>query len=261
MIAIRLIVRKIWAAKWVKWVALAILGCMINEFYRFSPYLAYPLQRLAEWQPKNPLQSWIDLILLGFIYISALMAVWSILAEWLGPKSKAAAIPFEQQFDEMLESLSDPDISHDVIRDRIERLYDALLDQIGLLFKVPRREIRAVLIHYDGNLKKLESWRWGRNTTPEQDRIDLKAIEILFDQGLTYPVWEDVKEQFPNGDSDTLLLIRNRGNLRLGLLIAISRRVEMKPLMAEYAKLVYPFTMLGHMDKLVDFVLNYKQGG
>jgi hypothetical protein len=46
--------------------------------------------------------------------------------------------------------------------------------------------------------------------------------------------------------------------LRLGCLIAIAHSIDVESHIDEWEQIVRPFTMLGHMDKLVHFVVNYK---
>lgn len=84
---------------------------------------------------------------------------------------------------------------------------------------------------------------------------DLEAIRYMCKIKTT-----DIIDTNPVGDTDAkmLLLTRNPGKLRLGLFIAILRDdVSLEHIQERYPYASYIMTMLGFVDKVVDFVVNY----
>jgi hypothetical protein len=59
--------------------------------------------------------------------------------------------------------------------------------------------------------------------------------------------------------AETVILIRNIGKLRLGLFVAITKSgVKIEENWSEFEQSTYLDTMLGHVDKLVEIVVNYE---
>jgi hypothetical protein len=248
---------------------LVLLPAIVEEMFALNDFLSKPLDFLVQWRASGTFDGRIKFAILLFLYLAPLIILWTALASLAHRHRQQATAPppqyqspndYDSMIADLIETIPDRTVSADLKADKVNRLFDALLDDVSNLFHLNRIDVRIVLVTNDrGGRQRLTSWRWGRETATDQDRIDLKAIGILLETAQTYPTWEQAKEKFPHSDSDTLLFFRNRGELlKLGCLIAISQPVDLESRLEEWGQIVYPFTMLGHMDKLVRFVVNYK---
>jgi hypothetical protein len=249
---------------------LLILGIMLvsilEEAYDLNQQLSIPFQALSHWSAEGAFAGRIKFVILLLIYTMPVISLWVIIsANFKSEEDSEESVPFYQsRFDydkmiaELVQAVGESTITDQVKADKVTILFDSLLTDICELYQLQRNDLRAVITYNDGGSEKLTSWRWGRLTTSDQDRMDLKAIGTLLETELTYPTWEETKKKYPNSDSDTLFFIRNRGGLKLGCLIASANAVNTQSRIAEWSQIVYPFTMLGHMDNLVRFVVNYR---
>lgn len=247
------------------WVVVAVmLPAVLEELFALNDWLSKPLGRLSEWKAGSTLEGRLKFILLFIVYASPIALIAGFIASRKKPLENDAAVPpyrsrsnYERLIADVKETVSSRDASNELKAEKINLLFEALIEDVCHLFQVQRTGVRAVLVINNRGRHKLTSWRWGRSCTPDQDRMDYKAIDKFLETELTYPTWEQVKSHFDHTDSDTLLFIRNSGKLGLGCLIAIENSVDLEAHLQEWEHIVRPFTMLGHMDKLVRFVVNY----
>lgn len=246
-----------------------ILSAIVHEAYNLNKPLSVPLYLLSVWETQSVLTGQIKFFLLLCLYFSPAIVggslLWSFIRHSKDEKDEDHQQEYESPYDydkmiaELVQAISDRTVSNDIKAERVNKLFHALIDDFCMLYGVERSHVRAVLVRNDRGREKLTGWRWGRPISPDQERMDLKAISIFLETEKTFPTWIDVKEQFPNGDAETLLFIRNKGDqLHLGCLIAVSKPVDTQSKIREWEQIVYPLTMLGHMDKLVKFVVQYK---
>lgn len=248
-------------------VLVILLSAIVQETYHLNKPLSVPLYLFSIWEAPSVLAGQIKFFLLLCIYLSPIIVGSSLLWSFIRHPRDASGYKgeYESPYDydkliaELVQAISDRTVSNELKAEKVNILFHALIDDFCMLYGVERSEVRAVLVRNDRGREKLTGWRWGRPITPDQERMDLKAISMFLETEKTFPTWIDVKEQFPNGDAETLLFIRNKGEqLHLGCLIAVSKPVDTQSRIREWEQIVYPLTMLGHMDKLVKFVVQYK---
>jgi hypothetical protein len=248
-------------------VLIIILGIMLvsilEEAYDLNQQLSIPFQMLGHWSAEGAFAGRIKFVILLSIYAMPLITLWVIIS--VNFKRVEEPVSFYQsRFDydrmiaDLVHAVGESAMTDQVKADKVTILFDSLLTDVCELYQLHRNDVRAVITYNDDGSEKLTSWRWGKVTTSDQDRMDLKAIGTFLETELTYPTWEEAKKKYPSSDSDTLFFIRNRGGLKLGCLIAVANPVNTQSRIAEWSQIVYPFTMLGHMDKLVRFVVNYR---
>jgi hypothetical protein len=245
------------------WVIVSImLPAILEELFALNDMLSIPFKHLAEWKADSTLEGRLKFILLFIVYASPI----AVIAGFLASRRKSGEIEvqpyrsrnnYERLIADVKETVNSREATNQLKAEKINLLFDGLIEDVCHLFQVQRSGVRAVLVINNRGRHKLTSWRWGRACTPDQDRMDYKAIDKFLETELTYPTWEQVKSHFDHTDSDTLLFIRNSGKLGLGWLIAIENSIDLEKHMQEWEHIVSPFTMLGHMDKLVRFVVNY----
>ncbi|MCM3671661.1 hypothetical protein M3181_22145 [Mesobacillus maritimus] len=248
----------------ISFIALVMLPALIEESYSLNNLLSIPLDLLADWETTGTLSGRVKFVLLLLVYLPSILFIILLIFSIFGRKS-AGNEPYQSNYDygkliaELSSAVNDRTTSGDLTTSKVHILFNALIDDICKLYNIERNHVRAVIVRNERGNQKLTGWRWGRSITEDQERMDLKAIATLLETEKTYPTWEQVKKQFVNGDSETLFFIRNTGNeLKLGVLIAVSKQIDTEEHIDEWAQLVYPFTMLGHMDKLVKYVVNYR---
>lgn len=242
---------------------LVLVTAIVEEFYSLNAFLIVPLKLLVEWDTTETLAGQLKFVLLALIYLPPLIFLVLLIHPVI---KRTPPLPSEYQshhdYGQLIGNLSltvNNSTSDDVTAAKINTLFTALITDICNLYQLQTSEVRAVIVHNKRGKQQLTGWRWGRPITPDQERMDLKAIATLLETEKTYPTWEQAKKQFEKGDSDTLFFIRNTGEeLKLGCLIAVSKEVDTQEYLQEWSQIVYPFTMLGHMDNLVRFVVNYK---
>ena len=249
-------------------VAVIVITVIVQELYSLNEHLSAPLHRLAAWETQSMIGAQLKFFMLFILYLSPIIVMTSFLWSWLrgteagshdGHGEYKSRYDYDKLIAELVQAISDRTVSNELKAEKVNVLFHALIDDFCTLYQVERSEVRVVLVSNDRGRERLTGWRWGRPITKDQERMDLKAISMFLETEKTYPTWIDVREQFPNGDSDTLLFIRNKGDqLHLGCLIAVSKPVDTQSRIREWEQIVYPLTMLGHMDKLVRFVVQYK---
>lgn len=246
--------------KTIIWVLLIVmLPAIIEEMFELNHFLSLPFLQLAKWEAVGTFAGRVKFLILFVLYTSPV----AILASCLLARRKSAppyrsCHDYEKLIADVKETVKNRQAPKELKADKIDSLFDSLIDDVCNLFRVQRSDVRAVLVvNNNRGRHKLTGWRWGRACTPDQDRMDSKAIDKFLETELTYPIWQEVKSHFDHTDSDTLLFFRNSGKLELGCLIAIAGSVDVEPHIEEWEQIVKPFTMLGHIDKLVRFVVNY----
>jgi hypothetical protein len=243
------------------WVLLIVmLPAIVEELFELNRFLSLPLGLLADWNTGGTLEGRIKFLILFILYASPVVILFSYLSKRNKPSEPPyrSCHDYEKLIADVKETVKDRQAPKELKADKIDSLFDALIDDVCNLFQVQRTDVRAVLVANNSRGRhKLTGWRWGRACTPDQDRMDSKAIDKFLETELTYPIWQEVKSHFDHSDSDTLLFFRNSGKLELGCLIAIAGSVGVEPHIAEWEQIVKPFTMLGHIDKLVRFVVQY----
>jgi hypothetical protein len=247
--------------------ALIIMGpALVEELFALNDLLTKPFKLLVEWKAEGTLPGRAKFVVLLILYGSPLAVISAFLFKKDKTESEApneepyrSRNNYAKMIAEVKETVNNRQAPRELKADKIEGLFQALIDDVSNLFQVQPSEVRAVLVVNNNRGKhKLTGWRWGRPCSINQERMDYKAIDKFLETEKTYPIWEEVKEHFDHTDSDTLLFFRNDGTLRLGCLIAIANSIDVESHIEEWEQIVRPFTMLGHMDKLVQFVVNYK---
>ncbi|MFD0590593.1 hypothetical protein ACFQZE_21630 [Paenibacillus sp. GCM10027627] len=244
-------------------IALVMLPAIVEELYGLNDLLSAPFKLLSDWQADGALQGRIKFAVLFLLYVSPVALAGSFFISRRSPAPQGAELyhsrnNYEKLIAEVKETVKNRQVPKELKADKIDRLFDALIDDVCNLFQVQRTDVRAVLVvNTSRGRHRLTGWRWGRSCSPDQERMDSKAIDKFLETEVTYPIWQEVKKHFDHTDSDTLLFFRNSGKLELGCLIAIAGPVQVEPHLREWEEIVKPFTMLGHIDKLVRFVVNY----
>lgn len=247
--------------------ALIMMGpALVEEAFALNDLLSKPLKLLVEWKAEGTFAGRVKFVALLILYGSPLVVIYAILFKRDNSKTKAmmeepyrSRHNYAKMIAEVKETVNNRHVPKELKADKIEGLFDSLMDDVCNLFQVQPTEVRAVLVINNNRGKhKLTGWRWGRPCSADQERMDHKAIDMFLETEKTYPIWEKAKEHFDQTDSDTFLFFRNDGTLRLGCLIAIANSIDVESHIDEWEQIVKPFTMLGHMDKLVQFVVNYK---
>lgn len=244
--------------------AIIMLPALVEELFSLNDLLAVPLQSLADWKAEGTFYGRLKFVLLLVVYLPPLVLLWALVASWWKKDEVQVTAGYQSKNDydkmiaQLVQAVTDPTVANELKAERVNLLFHALIDDICGLYSIPRHEVRAVLVGKDRDKQKLTSWRWGRTTTVEQDKMDLKAVAVFLETEKTYPTWENARLNFEYGDSDTMFFIRNKGELQLGILLAVSGKVNTQEKIEEWAGIVYPFTMLGHMDKLVCYVVHYR---
>ncbi|RAV21365.1 hypothetical protein [Paenibacillus contaminans] len=239
-----------------------MVPALLEETFALNDWLSKPFKLLAEWKAEGALAGRAKFTVLLLIYGSMLAFAAAFIFNRIKAKTPAA-VPYrsrnnyERMIAEVKEAVNNRQASKELKYEKITGLFDALIDDVCNLFQLQRADVRAVLVVNSRGNHKLTGWRWGRACSIDQERMDTKAIAKFLETELTYPIWQEVKSHFDHTDSDTLLFIRNSGTLGLGCLIAIADPVDVEAHIGEWEQIVKPFTMLGHMDKLVQFVVKY----
>ncbi|MEB3103553.1 hypothetical protein [Ferviditalea candida] len=100
--------------------------------------------------------------------------------------------------------------------------------------------------------------QWGRPVSEQQEEIDLQVINALLGLGVSHSYWDNLDQTAANGDTKAALIIRNIGDFRLGCYFAFLVPVEDLPGKTErLSKGIVPFTLIGHIDKIVQNVVIY----
>lgn len=242
-----------------------MIPALIEELFSLNKLLSKPLIKLGEWETEGNLAGRFKFILLLFFYLPTLILLTFFMTHFFN-RNKHTELHYQPENDygkliaELSMAINDSKVSTDLTVERVNTLFNALIDDMCKLYSLKRSDVRATIFYRQRGKEKPTAWRYGKSITIDQERLDLLAVATLLETNLTYPTWEDVKEQFENGDSETLFFIRNTGTeFKLGILLSLSVKVDPKPQIKEWAQLIYPFTMLGHMDKVVRFVINYKK--
>ncbi|MFD2612228.1 hypothetical protein [Paenibacillus gansuensis] len=260
--------RTSWIGKVLAALVILLATAIFEEMFAWNRVLSTPLALLADWNAAGTLAGRLKFLLLLLSYASPVVVLSAAVTAAFSRRRETAeesnpsyqsTYDYDRMIAELVEAASDRGISNDLKTERVNKLFQALIDDVSTLYNVPTLEVRALLVTNDrAGRHKLTRWHWGRAATQTQLEMDLKAVGIFLETEKTYPTWEGARRQFVNGDSDTLLFIRNKGELKLGCLIAINATLDTEARIQEWAQIIYPFTMLGHMDKLVQFVVNSK---
>jgi len=146
----------------------------------------------------------------------------------------------------------------------VKLLFERIVDRMRGIFQLDSGDFRAVAIRenpLDENEVIFTNFGFGTFTglSEQQRKWDLDAARFMLEEKLTTHIkWLEFKRQRPGGDAETILLIRNIGRLRLGLFIVITKPgVKIEENWSEFEQSTYLATMLGHVDKIVEVVVNY----
>jgi hypothetical protein len=230
--------------------ALIIMGtALLEEAFAINEMLSKPFKLLAEWKAEGTFEGRLKFVLLLILYLSPLTVIYALLFKKGTSKQHEkhyySRYNYEKMIAEVKETVNNRQAPNELKADKIEGLFRALIDDVCNLFQVQQSDVRAVLVVNNNRGKhRLTGWRWGRPCTPDQERMDYKAIDVFLETERTYPIWEKVKEHFDHSDSDTLLFFRNEGSFRLGCLIAIANSIDVESHINEWEQIVRPFTML-----------------
>lgn len=147
----------------------------------------------------------------------------------------------------------------------VKRLFERMIDQMRDIFDLAGSDFRANAIRPDPNDSLgviFTNFGFGKTEgiSEQQKKWDEDAAKFMLEEKFTtHTKWIDFKRQRPRGDAETVILIRNIGKHRLGLFIAITKaNVAIEEKWSEFEQSTYLATMLGHVDKLVEVVVNYK---
>lgn len=239
-----------------------------------NPYLGKPFEKVVQFVPTADWQKWLQFSFWFWTYVAMIYLIfscvrwirykWFVAVEYFMPaqvlfheEMAAAVMALEQEQPNRTEQ-------QQVVKDLFERIVDRMRD----IYKLNTNDFRAIAIIPDpstpGDEKGVIFTNFGFGKTTglsEQQKVwDLDAAKfILEDKVTTHTKWIEFKRQRPNGDAETVILIRNIGKLRLGLFVAITKPgVKIEENWLEFEQSTYLATMLGHVDSIVEIVVNYR---
>jgi hypothetical protein len=252
-----------------------VIGQLKTIFFKalpdLNPILAEPFLLAAQFQPQHDFPRWllfsfwfwtyVGMIILVVILVRWIRYRWFVNVEYVTP----ASVLFHHEMAAAIQVLEKETIDSAEVNDAVRQLMERIVDRMREIFSLNSGDFRAIAIRPDPSDEKdviFTRMRFGQADAQSelQEEIDKGAAKSMLEEKLTtHTKWLRFKEHRPKGDADTVILIRNIGKLRLGLFVAIRRSdVRIEENWPEFEQSTYLATMLGHVDKLVEVVVNYE---
>jgi hypothetical protein len=246
------------------------LAAFSSSLPEYNHYFSYPLMRFLAWEPKGTVGQWVYLWGCYLIYSGLFWGIRDVVLRVWSRRKKEQTIltPRIIYADEIAATIimAEKDGDKPATKKQIIKLLKNMADSMAACFGLSSREYRATIVVSDEeNAPDLSAIRTGRKLREKQRdlSIEMDALHILYRHSdETHTHWTNAKEQFPHGDVEHFVFVRNPGDIRLGCLIAILRKdVDIEGCWSEFLQVSYPFTLLGYVDKIVESVVRYKVEG
>ncbi|CAH0343978.1 hypothetical protein [Bacillus sp. CECT 9360] len=238
----------------------------IQESYVLANILWAPFSAITNWSlpaETDPYYKFISLIRFDIILFVYAVLITSIVIVFkaLFINKKSQPYEFEQELATALEAAYDDSLPTDTVRREVRHLFDQIKKQITNFVGVNENNVRAVMVYQTPGMASpmFSKMTWGSPITQEQKQLDDLAFKLLLQGGRSHTLWPDAKPQLPNGDAESYLLVRNVGDYRLGFLFAFKAKLSLSEEKLDKLKVeVAPITLLGHIDKILNVIVNYR---
>jgi len=251
-----------------------IWSAFANILTEFNDLLRVPYEFLATWTYQEKWLPWVHFNLMfwplvGVIWLlrSLLLHVWRKYVDHTEEEPVAPTVLYKDEFAAAVEAIDQVTSvsANEALEDLLLTIADTIAVNLGLrkkdyrmMFFTPVTSHAGIKIAGFRLGKQFELADKGRLDPTEFYHTDLLYIERCLEQ----PNTELVIPNIPLHDAQTVLFARNPGNLRLGLYIAVLK----SEFDIEMAKSIFPqvthiITTLAFMDEMIDYIVQYDQGG
>ncbi|QYR21092.1 hypothetical protein KZ483_25800 [Paenibacillus sp. sptzw28] len=233
--------------------------------------MSKPFLIAAQYMPKHDWPRWLLFSFWFWTYVGMIVLVvllvrwvrykWFVSVEYVTP----ARVLFHNEMAAAIQVLEQEESNSAEMDSTVKQLMERIVDRMREIFSLNSADFRAIAIRPDPEDEKdviFTKMQFGKtdDLSEQQKGIDKDAAKFMLEEKLTtHTKWLRFKEHRPKGNAETVILIRNIGMLRLGLFIAITRAdIKIEENWPEFEQSTYLATMLGHVDKLVEVVVNYE---
>ncbi|KFN04102.1 hypothetical protein D0U04_20860 [Bacillus clarus] len=246
-------------------ITLQLVAITIQEAYVVADFLWKPFAAIHNWKlPINSDPNFKLLALLKFDTILALYALFigaALLIAKSLKNSQSQLYSFEEELSAALEAVDNGSLTPDAVNGEVKRLFTRIKKGVSNIVNIDDNKVRAVVAYQDNVTASqvFSKMTWGNSITSQQEKWDEAAMRVLLAGGKSHVFWPHPKSTMPDGDAEAYLLVRNVGEeYRLGILFVFNVPVTISEdkwnrLMLEMA----PITLLGHVDKVRNIVVNY----
>jgi hypothetical protein len=260
-----------WTYVWGLWAIGQLKTIFFKALPDLNPYLSQPFKWVVGLAPTKDWPKWflfsfwfwtyVSMIYLIFVLIRWVRYKWFVQEEYVMPPR----VLFHQEMAATIQALEEEKTEEAETRLVVKQLYERIIDRMREIYGLNAGDFRAIAIRPDPNDEKgviFTNFGFGKTDglSAQQKSWDEDAAKFMLEEKLTtHTKWIEFKRQRSRGDAETVILIRNIGKLRLGLFVAITKSgVKIEENWSEFEQSTYLATMLGHVDKLVEIVVNYE---
>lgn len=257
----------------IAWIAAGVLDGIAESMVDINQYLDKPFLWLSQWNPTSPLFRWIDFSALMLLLLGGPFLLWQFFKRMVNKSSPFIypSILYEEELSSAVEALDNPDTEKHELQEKMEDLILSVAETVTVTLGLTSSNYRAYVIAGSADGVGISWFRFGRQFERAQrkhesvERIlsaDEELVIRMCQRRKTVSVMRSVQEEYPDSDIHTMIMIRNPGDFRLGLLIAvINPSVQIEVDDSTFLQASYIMRMLGFIDKLVEFVLEYEKEG